>query len=86
MVIVMNIAPSIHFSPEEICRLTWRINRTNDIYPPTYISSQLSVSVALELGCKVDGQVFKLKLVSILGFSISGWGDLCGLLRGVTRI
>ena len=46
MVIIMSIASTIHLRTEEICKVTWRINGTSDIYPSTSISSQLLASVS----------------------------------------
>lgn len=46
MVFIMSIASTIHLRTEEICKVTWRINGTSDIYPSTSISSQLLVSVS----------------------------------------
>lgn len=54
------------------CKVTWKINGTNDIYPLTSISSQLSVSECLGWGRK-EGQAGELKFISLLGGCISGW-------------
>lgn len=47
MVIVMNRAQVIYLSTEEVCRVTWRINGTSDIYPQASIFLQSSVLESL---------------------------------------
>ena len=61
MVIIMNIVPTIHLRTEEVCKVTWRINGTNDSYPSTSISSQLSASESPGLDVERGGQVVELQ-------------------------
>lgn len=78
MAVIINTAPIIHLGPEELGRVTWRINGATDIYlqhPSLHDRLSLRDKVV-----KKHGQVVELELVSVLGFSISGWGH-CELPR-----